>query len=114
MKTNYDTVDIKLPVKAFRIILKKHHKGEVCQESCVYLRDYLLDLADRISIETSKEFKKYNAKRVLNGLPERKRMNEYIVKRAIDTFFKTLTIDDSGEVEQSHQTLLFPDGVKHE
>jgi len=73
-----------------------------------------LNLVEQISIEASKEFKKYNAKRVLNSLPERKRMNAYIVKRVIDTFFKTLTIDNLGEVEQSHQTLLFPDGVKHE
>ena len=108
------TEDIKLPIKPFRIILKKYHSGDVSQDSCVYLRDYLLYLAEQISIEASKEFKKYNAKRLLNGLPERRRMTVYIVKQAIDTFFKTLTIDNLGEVEPLHQTLLFPDGVKHE
>ena len=107
------TEDIKLPIKPFRIILKKYHSGEVSQKACLLFRDILIELADILAENSVKEFEKNNRARKVQGLNPLKRIDKSFLKRARDRFLYDQRISNMGEVGQTNTLLLFPkDNIK--
>ena len=102
-----------LPVKPIKRILKKYYGGEISDETCVYVRDLLLQFTELLAEEAVKEFENYNIMRLDQGLPPFKRLNSFVFREVRDRFFKSIGVVNMGEVGKQNETLLCPkDGAK--
>lgn len=102
-----------LPVKPIKRILKKFYEGEISDETCVYVRDLLLQFTELLAEEAVKEFQNNNIERLNRGLPQLKRLHKSSFIDIWDRFFKSLNVPNMGEVGKQNETLLCPkDGAK--
>lgn len=100
------------PLKPIKTILKKHHGGEVSDESVSYVRDILLVVTEFLAEESVKDFNEMNRRRQEQGLPILKRLDMFTLKNVFERFFKQVKDKNIGEVGNVMETLLCQDGAK--
>lgn len=85
-----------LPRKPLKRILKHDCPSQVSDDAVVILQQSLEQLALLISRQAAKEFQALNQRRIAYHLPPKKRLNAYMVSRAIENLFSTPCITDMG------------------
>jgi hypothetical protein len=104
------------PIKPVKRILKKHHNGEVSEETAVYVRDILVDFTEFLAKQAVQEFHLMNQSRAKNGLIPLKRLDKTSFKIVWGRIYKQLIDKNMGEVGNNvTSSLLCPkDGANHE
>lgn len=85
-----------LPRKPFKRLLSERCDCQISSDAVIQLRHFIETLATEISAQTKAEFDKCNERRVAQGLPKLRRINEYAVEKAIERFLAGKNDDDSG------------------
>jgi hypothetical protein len=101
----------KIPVKPIRFIFKKYYTGEICENVCTYVRDFLLSITNDLAINAVQEFKKYNNRRTEHGLPQLKRLNKYVIMRCLDKIIKQYANNNIGKGGIVNDILLCQDDI---
>ena len=102
------------PIKPVKRILKKHHSGEISEETIIYVRDILLDFTAFITKQAVQEFHLMNQRRVTNGLSPLKRLDRISFKIVWERIFKQIEDKNLGEVGNHNDILLCQDGANNE
>ena len=77
----------KLPLKLIRRTLKEYVKGEITQESIIYVRDVLDNVLCQLGEDSIKELDKSNRLRQIQGLPKLKRYPVSVFIKLSDELF---------------------------
>lgn len=85
-----------IPLKPIKEILKQDCPYHVSSEAVILLRDQLWEIAQAIKEESIKEFEEYNNHRHAQGLPPKKRLNRWAVKKASEKVLKHPGFNDMG------------------
>lgn len=102
------------PIKPVKKILKKHHNGEISEDTVIYVRDILLDFTNYFAKQAVEEFHTMNQRRVKNGLSPLKRLDRTSFKIVWERTYKQITDKKIGEVGNHNDILLCQDGANHE
>lgn len=98
-----------IPLKPIKRILKKYYNGEITTNSCIYVRDLVLNFTEYVIEECVKEFEDYNIRRQEHNLPVLKRLDTSVFVDFSDKIYKSLLNKTFGEVGQSNKLLLCQD-----
>jgi hypothetical protein len=102
------------PLKPIKRILKKHHDGEVSEETVVFVRGILLSFTEFLAKQAVQEFHVMNQRRVKNGLLPLKRLDRTSFKIVWERINKQITDKNIGEVGNNDDSpLLCQDGANH-
>ena len=105
-----EIIDNGFPLKPIKRILKKYYYGEISRDVCIYVRDSLLDITNKLAENAVKEFEQYNLRREQQGLYRIKRLNIFVFQRCMETFFKPIVDINNGEEGRINERLLCQDG----
>lgn len=111
-KSNEEKNMARYALKPIKTILKKHHDGEVSDDTVIYARDVLLVVTEFLAEESVKDFNEMNRRRQEQGLPILKRLDMFTLKNVFERFFKQVKDKNIGEVGNVMETLLCQDGAK--
>jgi hypothetical protein len=99
----------KFPVKPIKRIIKKYYHGEVTKDSCIYVRNLILDIVEYYVEECVEEFNSYNRRRQEQNLPVLKRLDKFVFVNISDKVFKPVMYKNIGKVGRSTNLLLCQD-----
>ena len=99
------------PIKPIKRILKRYYQGEISTDTCIYVRDVLLNFAEYLAFEGVKEFEEYNRRREMQGLPSLKRLDRSVFVDIRSKIFNRLGDYNIGEVGECNELLLCQDDI---
>lgn len=101
------------PLKPIKRILKRYYQGEISTDTCIYVRDVLLNFTEYLAFEGVKEFGEYNQRRKMQGLPVLKRLDRSTFVNIGSKIFNRLRDYNIGEVGKCNELLLCQDDIMH-
>jgi len=99
------------PIKPIKRILKRYYQGEISIDTCIYVRDVLLNFTEYLAFEGVKEFGEYNQRRKMQGLPVLKRLDRSTFVNIGSKIFNLLMDINIGEVGECNGLLLCQDDI---
>ena len=99
------------PIKPIKRILKRYYQGEISIDTCIYVRDVLLNFTEYLAFEGVKEFGEYNQRRKMQGLPVLKRLDRSTFVNIGSKIFNLLIDINIGEVGECNGLLLCQDDI---
>jgi len=100
------------PLKPIKRILKRYYQGEISTDTCIYVRDVLLNFTEYLAFEGVKEFGEYNQRRKMQGLPVLKRLDRSVFVDIGSKIFNRLRDYNIGKVG-CNGLLLCQDDIMH-
>ena len=97
----------KIPYKLVKRVVKNYVSCELSSESTLYLQDYVTNMLNEISVLISEEFESYNFHRKSVKLQRIKRINIFILKRAIKKFIRSNFDTRLGNIGQNNRETIF-------
>lgn len=85
-----------LSSKPIKKLLKHYYPEQVSNDAVYLLRQLLETVAGEVSRRAVEEFKELNKRREAQGLPPKKRLDDYAVSRAIEKLFSKTGVIDVG------------------
>lgn len=97
----------KLPLKLIRRTLKEYVKGEITQESIIYVRDILDNVLCQLGEDSIKELDKSNRLRQIQGLPKLKRYPVSVFIKLSDELFNQPPDFNDGDTGHYNSETVF-------
>ena len=97
----------KMPYNIVKEILKENVKEDICKESIIYVNEFLDDVLFKISKSIEEEHQISNKERMYYNLPIKKRIDKSILKKVLDSLFKTTSGFKIREVGQNNIDTTF-------
>jgi len=97
----------KIPYKLVKRVVKNYVSCEISNESILYLQDYVTNILNEISGLISEEFESCNVQRKSIKLQRIKRINIFILKRAIKKFIRSNFDIRRGDIGQNNRETMF-------
>ncbi len=91
----------KIPLRTVKRIIKENWDGEISQDCCVYVKDFLMSVLQDLIECSIQEFEEKNVKRKQQRLPELKRIDANCFIKVANRLYTLNSLVIQGDVEQS-------------
>ena len=98
----------KLPLNTVKNVISEYWDGEISQECVNDVSEIISNFIDMLIREGVKEFKDYNGRRRIQGLPELKRLQSSVFMKFADELLKPTPDFKLGEVGNYNRNTTFP------
>ena len=98
----------KIPLNTVKNIISDYWEGDISQECVENVSEIISNFIDMLIQEGVNEFKDYNGRRRLQGLPELKRLQGSTFIKLSDELFKPTPDFKLGEVGNYNRNTTFP------
>ena len=98
----------KIPLNTVKNIISDYWDGDISQECVNEVSGIISNFIDMLIREGVNEFKDYNGRRQLQGLPELKRLQSSVFIKFADELFKQTPDFKFGEVGNYNRNTTFP------
>ena len=97
----------KMPLNTVKNIISDYWDGDISQECVNNVNEIVSDFIDMLIQEGVKEFKDYNSRRKIQGLPELKRLQGSVFLKLSGEIFKQTPIEIFEEIGQHNVDTVF-------
>ena len=98
----------KIPLNTVKNIISENWDGDISQECVKEVSKIISRYIDMLMQEGVKEFKDYNRRRILQKLPELKRLQGFVFLKFVDEILKPTPDFELREVGQHNIDTTFP------
>ena len=92
------------PIRTIKRTFKQYYQGEISQDVCVIVNDYLYEILHQIIEQCIIEFQEINQQRINQGLPTHKRLDKSSIIHVKSKYSQQIQI--TGKIGQSNKELF--------